>query len=173
MERLEAAVLQRKYKKRQYLLQQGDPCRYDFFVLSGCFKAYCTDESGTEHVMQFAIADWWIGDMAAFLTGSPASYTVDCLEDGEVLLFEKLKLEQLYLDIPQLERFFRILIQNCLIASERRIIAGMTMTAQERYLSFRERYPQMLQRIPDRYIASYLNMTPESLSRIRRELSQS
>lgn len=173
MERIAAAVQLRKYKKRQYLLLQGDPCRYDFFILSGCFKSYFTDDSGGEHVVHFGVEDWWIGDLAAFLTETTANYTVDCLEDGEVLLLEKSKLEALYLELPQLERFFRIIIQNALIANERRIIANMTQTARERYLAFQKNYPFLLQRIPDRYIASYLNMTPESLSRIRRELSQS
>lgn len=157
----------KRLKKKQYLLQEGDISRYEYFVNKGCLRTYSVDEKGQEHIIQFAIEDWWTGDMYSFLTQTPARYTIDALEDTELLCLDKPLLEELYIKVPKFEKFFRHLLQNAFIAVQRRIIESMSLTANERYCRFIENYPLMEQRLPLKQIASYLGITPESLSRIR------
>ena len=159
----------RKLRKRQYLTQQGDVCRYTYFVNQGCLRMFEIDGSGKEHNIQFAVEDWWTGDLDSFLTETPSQLNVECLEHCEMLLIEKKDLEQVYHDIPQFERFFRLIIQNAYVASQRRLLSVMSKNALDRYLEFSEKYPQILQRVPNHHIASYLGITPESLSRLRKE----
>jgi len=157
----------KKLKKKQYLLQEGDVVRYDYFVNKGCLKTYSIDEKGQEHVVQFSIEDWWTGDMYSFLTQTPARYTIDALEDTELLCLERNALEDLYTKVPKFERFFRHLLQNAFISLQERIIANLSQPADERYCTFINKYPLMEKRLPLKQIASYLGITPESLSRIR------
>jgi len=157
----------KKLKKRQYLLQEGEICRYEYFINKGCLRAYYTDEKGQEHIAQFAIEDWWIGDMYSFLTATPARLNIDALEDTEVIYFDQPSIEKLYVEVPKFERFFRLIVQNAFIATQRRVIESLSLTADERYCRFIEQYPLMEQRLPLKQIASYLGITPESLSRIR------
>ena len=157
----------KKLKKKQYLLQEGDVARYDYFVNKGCLRTYTIDEKGQEHVVQFSIEDWWTGDMYSFLTQKPARYTIDALEDAELLCLERSALEQLYIKVPKFERFFRLLLQNAFVALQERIIANLSQPADERYCTFITKYPDMEKRLPLKQIASYLGITPESLSRIR------
>ena len=165
-------VRKRSIRKKQYLLQAGDLCRYEHFVNKGCLRSYVVDEKGQEHIVQFAFEEWWVGDMYSFLTGTPATYHVDALENSEVFLIDKPSIEQLYVKIPKFERFFRIIIQNAFIAQQRRIIENMSLTAEERYINFLNRYPSFEQRLPQHQVASYLGITPESLSRIRRQMAE-
>ncbi len=162
----------RKLKKKQYLLQAGDICRHEYFINKGCLRAYLTDNDGADHVLQLGIEGWWIGDMYSFLTETPANYHIDALEDAEVLMIDKHSLENLYKAIPKFERFFRIIIQNAFVATQRRVIENLSQDAEERYIQFVNRYPAFEQRIPQHQIASYLGITPESLSRIRRQLTE-
>lgn len=157
----------KKLKKKQYLLQEGDVVRYDYFVNKGCLKTYSIDEKGQEHVVQFSIEDWWTGDMYSFLTQTPARYTIDAIEDTELLCLERNALEELYIKVPKFERFFRHLLQNAFISLQERIIANLSQPADERYCNFITKYPAMEKRLPLKQIASYLGITPESLSRIR------
>ncbi|HLF45606.1 MAG TPA: Crp/Fnr family transcriptional regulator [Chitinophagaceae bacterium] len=157
----------KKLRKKQYLLQEGDICRYECFVNKGCLRAYSIDEKGQEHIVQFAIEDWWIGDMYSFLTQTPARLTIDALEDAELFCIDNPSLENIFSRIPKFERFFRLLVQNAFIAGQRRIIDSMSLTADEQYCRFIENYPLMEQRLPLKQIASFLGITPESLSRIR------
>lgn len=157
----------KRLKKKQYLLQEGDVSRYEYFVNKGCLRTYSINEKGQEHIIQFAIEDWWMGDMYSFLTQTPARYTIDALEDAELFCLDKPSLEELYIKVPKFEKFFRHLLQNAFIAVQRRIIESMSLTADERYCRFIENYPLMEQRLPLKQIASYLGITPESLSRIR------
>lgn len=157
----------KKLRKKQYLLQEGDICRYECFVNKGCLRAYSVDEKGQEHIVQFAIEDWWIGDMYSFLTQTPARLTIDALEDAELFCIDNPSLENIFSRIPKFERFFRMLVQNAFIAGQRRIIDSMSLTADELYCRFIENYPLMEQRLPLKQIASFLGITPESLSRIR------
>jgi CRP-like cAMP-binding protein len=166
------SVLQiKRLRKKQYLIQEGVVSRYESFVNKGCLRSYYIDEKGQEHIAQFAIEGWWIGDMYSFLTSTPARLNVDALEDSELLCIDKPSLEELYLQIPKFERFFRIILQNAFIAHQQRIIANMSKSAEERYLDFIKRYPHLEQRVPQHQVASYLGITPESLSRIRKQLT--
>ena len=163
----EPKVNPKKVKKKAYLLQEGDISRHQYFVNKGCLRTYTIDEKGLEHVIQFAIEDWWTGDMYSFLTQTPARFTIDALEDSELLCLEKNALEELYIKIPKFERFFRHLLQNAFIALQERIIANLSQPADERYCTFITKYPDMEKRLQLKQIASYLGITPESLSRIR------
>jgi len=163
-------VIHRKYLKGQYVVQHGDVCKHESFVVKGCLKTFYIDNEGQEHIVMFAIENWWTGDLGSFITQTPADYNVQCLENTELLQFSYEKLEQSYLLIPKLERFFRIIIQNAFVASEKRIIRNFSLPARDRYLKFREQYPQIEQRVPQYMIASYLGITKEFLSKIRSQM---
>ena len=162
----------KKLRKKQYLLQEGEICRNEYFVIKGCLRTYTIDEKGLEHVIQFSIEDWWTGDKYSFLTQNPSSYTIDAIEDSELLYLDKVSHDELYLKVPKFERFFRHLLQYAFISMQERINATLSQTADQRYCSFIEKYPLMEQRLPLKQIASYLGITPESLSRIRRSYNK-
>lgn len=162
----------RKYLKGQYVVQQGDICRYESFVLSGCLKTFYTDPEGQEHIVMFAVENWWTADLGSFITQHPADYHIQCLENTELAQISYEDLGQLYHEIPQLERFFRIIIQKAYVASQKRLVNNFSLTAKERYLNFRSDYPQIEQRVPQYMIASYLGITKEFLSKIRNQLIQ-
>ncbi|MDX2046862.1 MAG: Crp/Fnr family transcriptional regulator [Chitinophagaceae bacterium] len=165
-------VKPRRLRKKQFILEEGEICNHECFVNSGCLRQYYLDEKGQEHIIQFAIADWWISDQYSFLTGLPSGNFIDALETTEVLMISKPDLEKLYNTIPKFERFFRIAFQNSYVALQRRILSGLTQTAVERYLDFSKRHPDIEQKVPQHQVASYLGITPESLSRIRKQLSR-
>ncbi|WP_276504342.1 Crp/Fnr family transcriptional regulator [Terrimonas pollutisoli] len=157
----------KKLRKHQYLVQEGDVCRFEAFINKGSMRSFSVDDKGYEHVVLFGIEDWWIGDLYSFFTQTPSRYNVEALEDSELFCLDKPSLEKLYSGIPRFERFFRILIQNAFVAQQQRIIANMSQSAEERYTDFINRYPQFEKRFPQYHIASYLGIKPESLSRIR------
>jgi len=161
----------KKFRKKQYLLQAGDVCRYTAFVESGVLRSYTVDEKGNEHILQFALEGWWIADMYSFLTGEPSVYDIDALEDSAVLLLTYEANEKLYEKIPKFERYFRILIQNSMVAMQRRLSGSLSLTAEGNYLKLTETYPDIIQRVPQHLVASYLGITPETLSRIRKQLA--
>ncbi len=164
--------LKRKHlRKKQFLLEEGEVCNHECFVNSGCLRQYYLDEKGQEHIIQFAVTDWWIGDQYSFLTGEPSRYFIDALLESEVLLIEKSKLEELYNKIPKFERFFRIAFQNAYVAMQQRILSQLSDPAEKNYLDFIRRYPTIEQSVPQHQVASYLGITPESLSRIRKQLA--
>lgn len=158
----------RTIRKRQYLLQAGDVIRQEIFVNQGCLRSYEVDDKGQEHIVQFAPEDYWTGDMYSFLTGEPATKHIDALEDTEVFLIEKGQLLVLFDKVPRFDRFYRLLLQKAYVSLERRISENMTLSAEERYDRFVQRYPSLEQRLTQKHIASYLGITPESLSRIRK-----
>ncbi len=160
----------RTYLKGQFVVQQGDICKYECFVLSGCTKTFYMDGEGQEHIVMFSIEDWWTADMGSFITQTPADYNVQCLEKTELIMFSYDIIEDLYAAIPKLERFFRLIIQNAFVASQKRIIRSFSLSAKERYVYFRNQYPKIEQRIPQYMIASYLGITKEFLSKIKSEL---
>ncbi len=172
LDRCTAFFAARKVRRKQFVLQEGEICKHVIFVTSGCLRAYTVDRNGEEHVIQFAIEDWWVTDMQSFLSGKPGTYTIDALEDSEILMLERDAREQLLKAIPKLERFFRLLQEANYVATHRRIEATLSASAEERYLDFVKTYPTLFQRIPQNQIASYLGITPQSLSRIRKELSE-
>lgn len=162
---------QRKLKRKQYLLQAGDVCRYESFVNKGCLRTYSVNEKGQEHVLFFAIEDWWTGDLHSFLSSTESVYHIEALEDCELLQLDHDSLERLYKEVPKFERFFRIVIQNAYVSLQKRVSTSLSDKAEERYVSFIQKYPQLEQRLPQHQLASYLGITPESLSRIRKQLS--
>jgi CRP-like cAMP-binding protein len=164
-------VKQRKFLKGQYVVQNGDVCKNESFVLSGCLKAFYIDNEGQEHIVMFAIENWWIADLGSFISQTPADLNVQCVENCELAQIHFNDLQQLYLDIPKLERFFRIIIQKAFVAAQKRIINNFTLPAGDRYLQFREQYPSIEQRVPQYMIASYLGITKEFLSKIRSQLA--
>jgi len=159
----------RKLRKRQYLLQAGEVCRYENFVIKGCLRAYTVDDKGVEHIVMFGMEDWWISDMYSFITATPATLHIDALEDSEVLSIEKTDLDNVYHRIPLFERFYRLLLQNSIVANQRRLLGSISQTAEEQYLAFIQKYPLLDQRVPQSQIASYLGITPETISRIRKQ----
>ncbi len=162
----------KKFRKKQFLLHEGDVCRHIGFVNSGCLREYTIDNKGTEHIIQFAIEDWWVSDLNSFLSGEPAEFNIDALQDSEILLLEKSARHNLLNECPKMERFFRILIESNHVANHKRIANSLSASAEERYLKFIKTYPELFEQIPQNHIASYLGITPQSLSRIRKELSQ-
>ena len=160
----------KKYLKNQFVVQNGNVCRYENFVLSGCLKTFYIDNEGQEHIVMFAIENWWTADLGSFVTQSPADLNVQCLENSELVQVHYNDLQQLYIDIPKLERFFRIIIQKAFVSAQKRIINNFSLPAMDRYLQFREQYPQIEQRVPQYMIASYLGITKEFLSKIRSQL---
>jgi CRP-like cAMP-binding protein len=160
---------ERKIKRRQFVLQQGEVSKHLYFVIKGCLRSFETDNAGKEHIIQFSIEDWWVSDMVSNFTQTPSQLNIECLENCELLQIEQQKLEQLFIAIPKLERFFRIISQNALVVAQRRLLSVMSKSALQRYLEFSDRYPQFMQRLPNHHIASYLGITPESLSRLRKE----
>lgn len=160
----------KKLRKRQFLVQAGEVCRFENFVIKGCLRAYYLHHD-EEHIVQFAIENWWTSDLSSFITGKEASLYIDALEDSEVWQISKEDIEQLYLRVPKFERMFRLLLQNAFVAMQQRTIQNLSMTAKERYLLFVGKYPSLEQRIPQVHIASFLGMTPEFLSKIRKQLA--
>ena len=161
----------KKLRKKQYLLQEGEVSKYNIFVSKGLLRSYTIDEKGVEHILQFALEGWWTADLYSFFTGETSLFNIEALEDAEVLLITRPSWESLLQQVPQFERYFRILIQNSLIATQRRLMESMSETAERKYLNFRKMYPDSIQRVPQHMIASYLGITRETLSRLRRELA--
>lgn len=157
----------KRVRKKQYILQGGDVCRYETFIIQGCLRSYLIDESDVEHVVMFGIENSWIEDGLSLSTGSPSAINIDALEDSEVFQIDKASLESLYKKIPAFERFFRIKFQQAFIAEQQRVICNFTKSAQDRYLTFLERFPNLEQRISQRQIASFLGITPQFLSQVR------
>ena len=162
----------KKLRRRQFLLQEGEVCRNLAFVAGGCLREYGIDNKGNEHLMQFAIADWWISDLNSFLSGTPSTHNIDALQDSDVLLLEKSAREKLLESVPKMDRFFRILLEANYVSTHKRVNETLSASAEERYLTFIRTYPELVEQIPQNQIASYLGITPQSLSRIRKELSQ-
>jgi CRP-like cAMP-binding protein len=163
-------VTYRKYLKGQFVVQQGDVCKESGFMLSGCTKMFYLDDDGQEHIVMFSIKDWWTGDLGSFIAQIPADYNVQCIENSEVIQFSYDKREELFKEIPKLERFFRIILEKALVASQKRIIRNFSLTAKERYLTFKRLYPTIEQQIPQYLIASYLGITKEFLSKIKSQI---
>ncbi len=162
----------KKVRKRQYILNSGDPCKYITFVEKGLLRAFTVDDDGREHVVQFAFEGGWISDMGSFFSGEDSSYNIEALEDCELLHLSRSAMEELLEKVPLMERYFRLLMQNNIVALQRRVIAYMSMTAEEKYLRLLEIAPDIMSRAAQQHIASYLSITPETLSRIRKKVSE-
>ncbi|HZJ58661.1 MAG TPA: Crp/Fnr family transcriptional regulator [Chitinophagaceae bacterium] len=163
--------LPKKLRKRQFLLQDGDVCKYQAFVEKGMLRSYRIDEKGSEHILQFAFEGWWATDLSSYLTGETSVFNIEAMEDSELLLLSKPSWDTLMQHIPKFEHYFRIIIQNNLVATQKRVIQSHTETAEEKYLKFIQNYPGCVQRIPQHMIASYIGISRETLSRLRKRLA--
>ena len=161
----------KKLRKRQYLLQDGDVCKYTAFVEKGMLRTFTIDEKGNQPILQFSMEGWWVADLYSFLTNEPSLFNIDALEDCELLLITKPSWDLLLEKVPAFERFFRILIQNSLIATQRRLMGSMSETAEEKYTNLINNFPGCIERVPQHMIASYLGITRETLSRVRSQLA--
>ncbi|NCI47426.1 Crp/Fnr family transcriptional regulator [Sediminibacterium soli] len=161
----------KKLRKKQYLLQEGDVCKHVAFVEKGALKAYTVDEGGTEHIVQFALEGWTISDLYSFLTGEPATYNIDALEDAELVLISKSAHEELLQQFPKYETYIRLQITGAYIALQKRLTSIISQPLEERYSNFLALYPNIAQRVPQHMIASYMGLTPETLSRVRSRIS--
>lgn len=161
----------KKLRKRQYFMQEGDVCKYQAFVNKGLLRSYTVDDKGSEHILQFASEGWWMADLSSYLNNEPSFLNMDALEDAELLLLSKTSWEQAMEKIPALEHYFRIIIQNHLVATQKRLLQSLAETAEEKYNRFRKVYPECVQRVPQHMIASYLGVTRETLSRVRKQMA--
>ena len=158
----------RTVKKGEFLFEAGVVATFEVYVLKGCLRSYAIDEKGNEHVLQFAPEDWWTGDLGSITNGTPAIAFTDALEESTVLSLERKDIEALYARVPKFERFYRILITNALVAAQKRLLSIISEPAEERYRRFIALYPKLEGRVPQKHIASYLGMTPEFLSTVRK-----
>ncbi|MDG1331350.1 MAG: Crp/Fnr family transcriptional regulator [Crocinitomicaceae bacterium] len=167
---VETVFKERRVKRRQLILQEGDVCKHNTFVVEGCFKMYMVDPNGKEHNLQFAIENWWIGDIGSFHTEQPSKLYIEAIENSIILQVSKEDQLKLFVEYPKFNRIFRVMTENALVSAQRRILQNISSTAEERYVDFMERYPHFFNRISNVQIASYLGVTPEFLSTIRKRL---
>lgn len=167
------AFTPKKLRKKQYLLQEGDVAKYGAFVCKGFLRLYSIDTKGSEHIIQFASENWWIGDRESIINKTPSMFNIDAIEDAELLLFTVESMEQLHEKVPAMQQVFQQNLINNFAASQRRINAAISFTAQEKYDDFVSRYPEIVKRAPQQMIASYLGMTRETLSRLRGQIAKS
>ena len=153
-----------------FLLREGEVCRHQSFVYEGCLKSYHTNEDGTEHILDFLIEEWWADDLYSFLTATPAQQSIRAIEKTELLQVSQADLEELFRRAPKIERFFRILFQNAYIAQNNHIRSLLSTTAEERYIEFCKAKPYAEERFSQKDIASYLGVTPQFLSTLRKRL---
>jgi len=156
----------------EFLLREGEICKYESFVTSGCVKTYYQDENGFEHIIDFCIEEWWADDLYSLLTQTPSRTSIKAIEPTDVLQISKSDLELLYQKIPKLERFFRILFQNAYITQREQINLTLSAPAEERYRLFLKQKPYAEKRFPQKDIASYLGITPQFLSTLKKKLGQ-
>lgn len=162
----------KKIKNRKFLLTQGTVCAHFSLVVSGCVMNYYQDKSKNIHVLQFATKMWWTADLNSYIHATPSEYFLRATTDTIVYQLSRAAMDELVTEMPKFERYFRIIFQNSLIAHQKRIIENISETAECRYMLFREKYPEVEQLVSQKYIASYLGITPEFLSKIRRNLAE-
>lgn len=158
--------------KSDFILTQGKTCRFEGFVLKGCFRVFNIDDAGNENTLYFAVKGWWLMDVDSFMHQTPSELNIQALEDSEVLLIDKVNKERLYRELSVVEKLFRIMSQQALIAWQRRLMRNHCLTAKERYQHFTETYPSIAIKLTDKKISSYLGITPEFLSKIKKRISE-
>ncbi|RAR47773.1 Crp/Fnr family transcriptional regulator [Flavobacterium lacus] len=158
------------FKAKTILLNAGEICKYSYFVNSGLLRSFNINDNIVEHVLHFACEGWWIGDMYSLLSQKPGNLFIEVMEDSEIVLLSKENQEQLYFEIPKLERFFRILTENSLVAHQERLMDNLSLSAEDRFDKFCKRYPTLIQRVPQKQIASYIGVTPEFFSKMKSKM---
>lgn len=157
----------KQFKAKTLLQNAGQICKEGYFVNSGLLRSFNINDNIVEHVMSFACEGWWISDMYSILSQKPGTLFIEVLEDAEVVILTKENQEQLYYEIPKLERFFRILIENSLVANQERLMDNLSLTAEERFEKFCLKYPTLIQKVPQKQIASFIGVTPEFFSKMK------
>lgn len=160
----------RKVDKKKFFLEQGSVCTHEAFIINGCFRVFTTDIRGNEHVLYFAIENWWLSDIDSFSQQRPSFLSIQALEDSEVLTISKQTKENAYQEFPKMEELFRKMTQKFLVANQRRIIQNHSLTADQRYQHFLKKYPNIASKLTNIQIASYLGISHEFLSKIRRKI---
>jgi CRP-like cAMP-binding protein len=167
IERFFSVLHVKKYKNKQLILSEGEICYNTWFVTKGCLRGYTTDQNGFEHVLSFAPVDWWIGDIYSLISQKPGTLNIETLEASEAILLHREHQELLYADVPKFERFFRIIIEKSLVHNQQRLIENLSLSAEDRYEKFCLRYPQLVNYLPQKQIASYIGVTPEFFSKMK------
>lgn len=167
---IEERFFSREVKKREKILTEGEVCGFYTFVEKGCFRMYGIDDKGFDHNIQFAAENNWIADIGSFHTIKPSLLNIEALEFSRILQVRQKDLYFLYTNIPKLDRIFKVLVELKYIELQNRVLQNFSSTAEQRYLSFLEQYPHLSNRLPNTQIASYLGITPEFLSKVRRDL---
>jgi len=170
IEQIKAVSVVRPLRKRQYLLQAGDVWQSNAFVASGCLRTYSVDAKGLEHIIGFAVENWWATDQESLLSGQPSRYNIEAIEDSTVVVLKNDDFEQLRREVPAFDKVVNTLVNRSFIASQSRVHSAISFSAEEKYREFLQKYPGLAQRIPQHMVASYLGLTAETLSRIRRQL---
>lgn len=163
-------LVSKTFKTKQYLLSEGNVCRHSIFVAKGCLKGFTVDKNGLEHILSFAPPNWWIADLYSLFSQQPGILNIQATEATEVLLLSKTNQEKLYHDIPRFERFFRIITENSLVSYQQRVLDNLSLTAEERYTHFCQKYPSLIHCLPQKEIASYIGVTPEFFSKMRKRM---
>jgi CRP-like cAMP-binding protein len=169
-ELLESAFKAKHLRKRQYLLQEGDICRYMSFIIKGSGRMYSVNDKGQDHIIRFAIENWWLGDYESYNFNTPSLYNIEVLEDSEVLMIEHGQMQKLADSIPAIDLMIREIDRKGAVATQKRIHSAISEGAEERYDNLIKNYPEFLNRFPQSMIASYLGISPETLSRIRKNM---
>ncbi len=167
LDQVRVVTINKKLRKRQYLLQEGDVCHYNCFVVKGCLRNYRVSEDGNEHILRFGVENWWVSDPESYNNDTPSKNNIDALEDSELLLIEKQDFNNLLNKIPDFKDFIFKLKAKSFDASQNRIMSNISDTAEEKYSNFIKAYPDIFNRVPLHMIASYLGVSRETLSRIR------
>lgn len=160
----------KKVKKKSFLLQEGEVCSFETFIVKGCVRLYFIDKEGTETILYFGVEGWWVSDLLSFMDQQPSNQFIETLEDCELLMLDYRSKITLLEKIPHLEKYYRLLLQRSLGVLQQRFYASFTQTAEERYLAFVEKYPQVVQRVPQHQIARYIGVSPEFLSKVKSTL---
>lgn len=170
IDHIQEACTVRTLRKRQYLLQAGDVWRSDAFVASGCLRTYSVDAKGVEHTIGFAVENWWASDQESLLSGAPSRYNIEATEDTTVVVFSNEDFERLRRELPTFDKVITTLVLRSFMAAQNRVHSAISYSAEEKYREFVQKYPGLVQRVPQHMVASYLGLTAETLSRIRRQL---
>lgn len=169
---LKQSFVPSKLRKRQYLLQAGDQCKYFAFIVKGSMRQYSVDEKGTEHIVRLGVEGWWMGDRESWVMLTPTMYNIDAWEDTQMLLITRENTLELLRKVPAFCEMIRQLDERNNIANQRRLTSSISATAEKRYTDFIACYPELMERFPQHVIASYLGITKDTLSRVKRQLMQ-
>ena len=162
----------RSFSKKQFFLKEGDEGFEQGFIVAGAFRIFYTDPKGLEHVLYFGFKDWWVGDLGSFLSSTKSQLNVQALEDGYILAFNHADIEEIFTEVPKMERLFRVMAQRTLSVLQKRFFLTVSASAEDRYLDLLKRHPKIEQMVPQHQIASYLGILPESLSRLKKQMIQ-